>query len=108
MLHKAEDSTDMYAYNILCILNTIQKNALKPKPRNAQPRFTPAQLLRFFLQLLPHRALRQLPALKNKTFYDRLFTPLVTLWYLLFQRLHHDHSLDAASPTLRPAAPTGS
>ena len=86
----------MYAYNILCILNTIQKNALKPKPRNAQPRFTPAQLLRFFLQLLPHRALRQLPALKNKTFYDRLFTPLVTLWYLLFQRLHHDHSLDAA------------
>lgn len=40
--------------------------------------------------------MRQLPALKNKTFYDRLFTPLVTLWYLLFQRLHHDHSLDAA------------
>src|SRR5229473_1544797 len=96
MLHKSEDSTDMYAYNILCILNTIQKNALEPKPRNAQPRFTAAQLLLFFLQLLPHRALRQLPALKNKTFYDRLFTPLVTLWYLLFQRLHHDHSLDAA------------
>jgi hypothetical protein len=40
--------------------------------------------------------LRKLPALKNKTFYDRLFTPLVTLWYLLFQRLNHDHSLDAA------------
>jgi len=39
--------------------------------------------------------LRKLPALKNKTFYDRLFTPLVTLWYLLFQRLNHDHSLDA-------------
>jgi hypothetical protein len=37
-----------------------------------------------------------LPALKGKTFYDRLFTPLVTLWYLLFQRLNHDHSLDGA------------
>src|SRR5713226_2666821 len=103
MLHKSEDSTDMYAYNILCILNTIQKNALKPKSRNAQPRFTPAQLLRFFLQLLPQRALRQLPALKNKTFYDRLFTPLVTLWYLLFQRLTTTTASTLPSPTLRPA-----
>lgn len=45
---------------------------------------------------MPHRALRQLPALQAKGFYDRLFTPLVTLWYLLFQRLNPDHSLDAA------------
>jgi hypothetical protein len=37
-----------------------------------------------------------LPALKGKAFYDRLFNPLVTLWYLLFQRLNPDHSLDAA------------
>lgn len=56
---------------------------------------TPAQLLRFFVQLLPHQALRRLPALKGLRFYDRLFTPLVTLWYLLFQRLHPDHTLDA-------------
>lgn len=28
------------------------------------------------------------------TFYDRLFTPLVTLWYLVFQRLDLDPSLD--------------
>ncbi len=52
-------------------------------------------MLRFFLLLLPHRALRQLPALQQLTFYERLFTPLVTLWYLLFQWLNHDHSLDA-------------
>jgi hypothetical protein len=45
---------------------------------------------------LPHRALRKLPALQAKGFYDRLFNPLVTLWYLLFQRLNPDHSLDAA------------
>jgi hypothetical protein len=40
--------------------------------------------------------LLQLPAFKNRTFYDRLFTPMVTLWYLLFQRLNSDHTLDAA------------
>jgi len=45
---------------------------------------------------LPHCALRKLPALQGKGFYDRLFNPLVTLWYLLFQRLNPDHSLDAA------------
>lgn len=72
-----------------------KKTPKKPKPARVQPPFTPAQLLVFLLQLLPHRALRQLPALKNQTFYDRLFTPLVTLWYLLFQRLNDDHSLDA-------------
>jgi hypothetical protein len=70
----------------------------KKTPRNQKPlspRFTPALLLRFFVRLLPHRALRNLPALKELTFYERLFTPLVTLWYLLFQWLNHDHTLDA-------------
>jgi hypothetical protein len=57
---------------------------------------TPAQLLLFFVQLLPLKALRQLPTLKAQRFYDRLFNPLVTLWYLLFQRLNWDHSLEAA------------
>ena len=38
----------------------------------------------------------QLPALKNGSFYERLFSPRVTLWLLLFQRLHPDHSLQAA------------
>ncbi len=93
-LHKEEDSTYWYAYIIVCILNTIQKNALKPKTTPAPP-FTPAQLLRLFLQCLPRRALLSLPALQELTFYERLFTPLVTLWYLLFQWLHHDHTLDA-------------
>ena len=86
----------MYAYYNICILNTIQKNALNPKPAPPCPPFTPAQLLLFFVQLLPLRALRKLPALKAQGFYQRLFDPLVTLWYLLFQRLHWDHSLEAA------------
>jgi hypothetical protein len=55
----------------------------------------------FFVQLLPHHALRQLPALQTKGFYDRLFNPLVTLWYLLFQRLNPDHSLEAAQTDAR-------
>lgn len=38
----------------------------------------------------------QLPALQSHSFYDRLFSPLVSLWLLLFQRLNADHSLDAA------------
>lgn len=38
----------------------------------------------------------RLPALKNGSFYDRLFTPLVSLWLLLYQRLNANHSLDAA------------
>jgi hypothetical protein len=96
LLHSGESSTYLYAYTIIFILTTtIEKNAPKPTPLKPPPRFTPAQLLRFFLQLLPHRALLKLPALQALTFYERLFTPLVTLWYLLFQWLNHDHTLDA-------------
>lgn len=83
----------MYAYYSICILDIIkiiQKNAPKPPPRTA---LSPAQLLRWFVRLLPCRALCKLPALQSKSFYDRLFNPLVTLWYLLFQRLNSDHSL---------------
>lgn len=37
-----------------------------------------------------------LPSLRSKNFYERLFTPLVTIWYLLFQQFHSDHTLQAA------------
>jgi len=86
----------VYAYYSICILITIQKNASPPKTSPPACPHSPAQLLAFFLKLLPTRALLQLPALKNSSFYDRLFNPLVTLWYLLFQRLNADHTLDAA------------
>ena len=89
----------MYAYYIICILNTlhiIQKNASQSKSAPALAPLNSAQLLRWFVRLLPGRALRQLPALQSKPFYERLFDPWVTLWYLLFQRLHSDHSLQAA------------
>ena len=51
--------------------------------------------MRFFLLTLPSRAVLRLPALQGLTFYERLFTPLVTLWYCLFQWLNSDHTLDA-------------
>jgi hypothetical protein len=85
-----------YAYSL-----PSKKNAPKSKTTQSPPGFTPAHLLRFFLQLLPHRALCNLPALKELTFYERLFTPLVTLWYLLFQWLNHDHTLDAVLTDVR-------
>ena len=52
-------------------------------------------MLAFFIRLIPHREFWRLHSLKNKGFYERLFTPLVTLWYLIFQRLQSDHTLDA-------------
>jgi len=91
----------VYAYTIVCILQIIQKNAPTPKTTKPPPPFSPAQLLRFFLLCLPRRALLNLPALQNVTFYERLFTPLVTLWYLLFQWLNHDHTLDAVLTDVR-------
>jgi hypothetical protein len=100
----------LYEYYIIYIQCKLQKNAFKPKPQPLQPNFTPPELLAFFVQLLPARALAQLPSLKTQRFYQRLFTPLVTLWFLLFQRLQADHSLEAAlthardggADTLRP------
>lgn len=73
----------------------------KPTPPPPAPAFTTDQLLRFFVQLLPGRALCRLPALKGQLFYDRLFTPVVILWYLLFQRLHSNHTLEAALSNAR-------
>jgi hypothetical protein len=43
---------------------------------------------------LPSRQFWELPSLQQKGFYDRLFTPLVTLWYMIFQRLGVDHTLE--------------
>jgi len=92
----------MYAYNSICILNTIEKNALNSNHSPPPPQgLTPAQLLRFFIQLLPRQALRKLPSLQSQDYYNRLFNPLVTLWYLLFQRIHPDHTLEAAVSNAR-------
>jgi hypothetical protein len=104
----AEDFGFMwYVYTSRYIQCKLEKNAsaskhiapvsIPPKfPAPAgQPALSARQLLEFFLHLLPRRELWKLPSLKTKRFYERLFTPIVTLWYLIFQRLASDHTLEA-------------
>lgn len=64
-----------------------------PVASAASLRFTSRQLLALFRRLLPQRELWKLPSLKGGGFYRRLFTPVVTLWYLIFQRLGFDSTL---------------
>ena len=54
------------------------------------------QLLSMFEELLPAQVIRQLIRDTGKTFYERLFTPLVVVWGLIFQRLNSDHTCDGA------------
>jgi hypothetical protein len=76
--------------------------------------FSAGQLLRRFLKLLSPQLVADWLAATQPSFYQRAFTPLITLWYFLFQRLHADHTLagalddageggaDALSPTGKP------
>jgi hypothetical protein len=47
-----------------------------------------------FQRLLAPAWLARWLAQTPQEFYDRLFSPMVTLWYLLFQRWQADHTLD--------------
>lgn len=114
----------MYAYYNICILTRIEKNALKP-PSSPPPapqappsapllrtRFSAPQLLRQFHQLVPASRLAGWLALGRQTFYARAFTPLITLWYMIFQRLCHNHRLshvqeDAREGGADPLSPPG-
>jgi hypothetical protein len=49
-----------------------------------------------FEELLPVQVIRKLIRDTRKTFYERLFTPLVIVWGLVFQRLNSDHTCDQA------------
>jgi len=57
--------------------------------------FSAAQLLPQFRKLLPVSLLASWLALVNQVFYGRAFTPLITLWYCVFQRLGDNHHLSA-------------
>lgn len=64
-------------------------------------RFSAEQLLRRFHQLLPASLLSDWLTLSEQTFYARAFTPLVTLWYMVFQRLQHNHHLSQVQQDAR-------
>jgi hypothetical protein len=62
-------------------------------PNRLRTRFTAPQLLRQFHRLLPVSLLAGWLARSDKVFYQRAFTPLITGWYCVFQRLSHNHHL---------------
>jgi len=75
-------------------------NARKTKPRRAA-RTPPQSLsvhrhLQIFKRLLRQTAFQRALAKAEVRFYDRIFTPVITLWCMIFQRLSPDHALQAA------------
>src|SRR5664280_913533 len=79
------------------------KSPAKPKPQPSRPqaqptellrtRFSARQLQRHFAKLLTASWLATWLELSERAFYQRAYTPLITLWYLLFQRLSDNHTL---------------
>lgn len=73
-----------------------------PRKRNPTRRPpTPAgvslsRCLRTFKRVLRQTQLQLALQQEGRRFYERIFTPVVTLWYMIFQRLSPDHSLQAA------------
>jgi len=87
----------------------------KPHPKTKAPpvacpdlslrtRFSTAKLLQQFHKLLPLTLLASWLALTDKAFYLRAFTPLITLWYCVFQRLGDNHHLSGVVADARAIA----
>ncbi len=53
-----------------------------------------AAILPLFSKLLPVAYINQLVKKSQKHFYNRIFTPTVLLWCLIYQRLSQDHTQD--------------
>src|SRR3990170_2151898 len=65
----------------------------------AQPKANPTipQSLPIFQEMLPATFIREVAkkACAPHRLYERLFTPVLLVWCLVFQRLNADHSCDA-------------
>ncbi len=64
-----------------------------PQPKEKP---TPMELLPVFEELLPVKVIQELVKACKRHFYQRLLTPLIMVWCLIYQRLNEDHSCDAA------------
>ena len=87
-----------------------KKSKPKTKADSSGPlrtHFSAAQLLRRFHQLLPASLLTAWLALSDRTFYERAFTPLICLWYLIFQRLSDNHHLSHVVQNARDGGADG-
>ena len=62
----------------------------------SKEKLTPRELLPVFEELLPVKVIQELVKACKRHFYERLLTPLIMVWGLIYQRLNHDHSCDAA------------
>jgi hypothetical protein len=67
-----------------------------PAPAGLRTSLSDRQLLAKFRSLLPASLLASWLAGAPQSFYQRAFTPLITLWYCIFQRLGTDHTLGHA------------
>ncbi len=56
---------------------------------------TRSQLLQLFAQLLALESVEPTPTSTRRRFYRRAWCPLITLWYLIWQRLYPEHTLAA-------------
>lgn len=62
---------------------------------------TCSQLLSLFAQLLAFDVIEQMPRGSKRGFYRRVWCPLLTLWYLIWQRLQANHRLKAVVANAR-------
>jgi hypothetical protein len=60
-----------------------------------------AQLLAFFIKILSLQDADQPPGKSSRGFYRRIWCPVLTLWYMIWQRLQTNHTLDAVVVDLR-------
>ena len=70
-----------------------------PNPLSSQEerssQCTRSQVLSLFCQLLSLDALEQTRGGSKRGFYRRVWCPVLTLWYLIWQRLQANHTLQA-------------
>lgn len=71
-------------------------------PVSARP--STSELLPVFQELLPVRVVTELVYASEKRFYVRIFTPLILLWCMIYQRLHSDHACDAVVSYVKSGA----
>lgn len=66
-------------------------------PTHSQPKTKPSitELLPIFKELLPVKVIQKLVHMVQKNYYNRIFTPIVLVWCLIYQRLNNDHTCEA-------------
>ena len=87
----------MYIITDTYMSTTPPENTTSPKTCSLLPQLRSAKsragLLLAFKSLLRQTHLQVALERLHPSFYNRLFSPVVTLWYMIFQRLNLDHPM---------------